>query len=327
MKFSELSKSLKENLDPVYLAEGEEAYFRAHAVKSIRAACNLSQPLLNDRRVEGETLKGDKLVSFRDSLYTMPFLDEKRLVRVYDFYPTEREFETVLRPYVEKPCPSTVLVIVNAGKKGNVCDLKKKKGITFVNCARESEEMLQRWLYALLKREGLSPDTDAVERMVRYCGLNAARMKREAEKLKFLLGEGGRVDVSIVEEQIERDPEYKIYELTQAASMRNRSAFFEILTDLMKKGMDEGAVISALVFHYKTLTEISGMSGPDREVAEKLNLNPYAVKKNRELIQRLEKERVEKRFFSLYKLSADMRSGLCTKTGALYGTVAKIFFD
>ena len=39
MKFVQLAKHLQtEPLAPVYLIEGEEAYFRDHAVESIRAA-------------------------------------------------------------------------------------------------------------------------------------------------------------------------------------------------------------------------------------------------------------------------------------------------
>ena len=59
MKFVELAKSLKEGVAPVYLVEGEESYFRDHAVESIRAACHIANPALNDVRYEGDALKGD----------------------------------------------------------------------------------------------------------------------------------------------------------------------------------------------------------------------------------------------------------------------------
>ena len=59
MKFVELAKSLKEGVAPVYLVEGEESYFRDHAVESIRAACHIANPALNDARYEGDALKGD----------------------------------------------------------------------------------------------------------------------------------------------------------------------------------------------------------------------------------------------------------------------------
>lgn len=326
MKFVQLAKSLQEEgLQPIYLLDGEEAYFREHAVKDLRAACGLTQPLLNDVRLEGETLKGDRLLSFRDELYALPFFDPKRLVRVYDFYPTEREWE-VLSRYAEHPCVSTVLVIVNGGKKANAADLKRKKGVTHVDCSRADEETLARWLFALMRREGLQPDADAAGLMVRYCAANAARMRMETEKLKQLLGDGGKVTRAVVEEQIAKDVEYKIYELTQAASRGNFSAFSEILHDLMSKGYDESAALSSLTAHFKTLTEVSLMRGTDAEIGKALGLKPYAVQKNREAAQRLGLRRTEELYRELYTLSCGMRSGNYTKSGALSCAIAQIFF-
>lgn len=325
MKFVQLANSLKEGLAPFYLIEGEEAYFRDHAVSAIRAACALAQPMLNDVRIDGETLKGD-LVSFRDNLYTLPFFDERRLVRVYEYYPSEREWENVLKSYAENPCPSTVLVVVNAGKKANAADLKRKKGVTFVDCSREEEEMLSRWLYALMRRQGLDVDADAAGLMVQYCARDAARMKTETERLRLLLGEGGRITRGVVEENVAKDAEYKIYELTQAASRKNATAFWEILTDLSQKGLDENAILASLVSHFRILTETANWKGTEAEAAKLLGVKPYAVKKNRELALRLGKERVETLYTSLYALSCDMKSGKNNKTNAMSAAIAEIFF-
>ncbi len=325
MKFIQLAKSLKEELCPVYLVEGEETYFRDHAVKSIAAACDLSQPTLNDVRYEGETLKGEKLVAFKADLCTLPFLDERRLVRVYGFYPTEKEWE-VLRPYVEAPCQSTVLVIVNGGKKANAADLKKKKGITFVDCARESEETLTRWLFGMFRKRGLTADGEALSLMVRYCNSDAARMAKECEKLFCLLGEGGAVTKEVVEEHIAKDTEYKIYELTQAASRKNGGLFCEILHDLLEKGFDEYAVLAALTSHYRTLYELSNMRLSDAEAAKVLGVKPYSVQKNREAAARIGKERVQELYEGLYSLSGGAKSGIYSAKGALFAATAKIFF-
>lgn len=325
MKFVQLARSLQEGLDPVYLIDGEETYFRDHAVKAVSAACNIGQPTLNDVRVEGETLKGEKLVSFKADLFALPFLDERRLVRVYDLYPTEKEWE-ILAPYMEKPCGSTVLCIVNSGKKANAADLRKKKGLTLVDCSRESEETLSRWLFGMLKKKGLSADGDALSLMVRYCNLDAARMARECEKLLLLLGENGRVTKAVVEEHIAKDVEYKIYELTQAASRRNGAIFCEILRDLLEKGYDEYAVLAALASHYRTLTEIAGMRLSDAETAKVLGVKPYAVQKNREAVSRLGAERVQELYEGLYVLSCGAKSGKYSAKGAMFTAVAKIFF-
>ena len=90
MKFVELARSLKEGVAPVYLIEGEEAYFRDHAVESIRAACHIANPALNDVRYDGDALKGD-IPSLVRALETLPCLDETRLVRVHEFFPPDAE--------------------------------------------------------------------------------------------------------------------------------------------------------------------------------------------------------------------------------------------
>ncbi len=326
MKFVQLAKNLKEEgVAPVYLIEGDEAYFREHAVEAVRAACALAQPALNDVRLEGDTLKGDELLKLIAQLSTLPFFDERRIVRLYEFYPTEREWETYLKPYCASPCPTTVLLIVNTGaKKG--ADLKRKGGVTYVDCGKETEEMLGRWLFGLVKRTGLSIDGDAASLMVRYCNQDAARMKLEVEKLGLILGHGGRITREAVESYVAKDVEYKIYELTQAASRGNSSAFFQILNDLMEKGFDENAALSSLTSHYRTLAEITNMRGTDAEIGQTLGIKPYAVQKNRETARRLGEAKVRELYLRLYKLSADVKCGVYTKSGALSAAIAKIFF-
>ncbi len=323
MKFTELAKSLKEGLSRAYLIQGEEAYFRDHAVSSIRAACGLTQPALNDVRYEGEALKGEKFTELISSLYTMPFFDALRLVRLYEFYPTAQEWEKVAA-YLAAPCATTVLAIVNTGAKKN--ELAKKKGLVFVDCGRESEEVLCRWLFGLARRAGLSPESDAVALMVRYCNFDAARMRLEVRKLALLLGEGGALTRQTVEAYVAKDVDYKIYELTQAASRGNGTVFSEILHDLMEKGFDENAALAALTAHFRSLAEIASMSGSDEEIARALGIKAYAVRKNRETVARLGKGRARELYAALYDLSAGMRSGKYTKSGALSAAVAKIFF-
>lgn len=324
MKFIELAKHLKAGLECAYLIEGEDAYFRDGAIKAIKDACNISQPLLNEASFEGETLKGDALSSFLGNLYTAPLFDEKRFVRVNGFFPNEREWEGV-KNYLAKPCPSTVLVIVNDKKKQSGVDLRRKGGLCLVDCAKESEETLSRWLFSLMRREGLAPDSDAVSYMVRFCAQDAQRMKSETQKLVSILGEGGRVTRAVVEEYVPKDTEYKIYELTGAASRRNFDAFTEIMDDLLLKGFDEIAILSALCSHYRTLAEIAS-SGNDPALAQTLGLKPYAFTKNKEAVARLGGARAIELYQKLYALSSGSKSGLYSKTGALTAAIANIFF-
>lgn len=325
MKFVDFAKKIKEGIDRVYLVEGDEGYFRDRVVDTLREMC-VQQPSLNDVRLEGDAVKGEKLSALRDNLYALPFLSEYRMVRIYEFYPTEKEYETVLKGYVEKPCPSTVLVIVNSKKKNGV-DLKRKAGITYVDCAKESEEVVAKWLFGMFRRSGLNAEQDAVQRMVRYCNNDCARMKQEIAKLVLLLGQGGTVTSSIVEEYISKDVEYKTYELTQAAARKSYAAFAEILYDLLDKGYDEHMALASLTAHFRTLYEVSAMRGTDGEIANALGVKPYAVQKNREQAARLGREKVKEYYLRLYELSCGAKSGIYTKENALFAAIAKIFFS
>lgn len=326
MKFTEFKKSLDGGVAPVYLLEGEEAYFHASAEKTLRERC-VQQPSLNDVRLEGESLKGDALASFRDSLYVYPFLSEKRLVRVYGLYPTEREYETYLARYFADPCPTTVLLIVNAQKKSGAADLKKKPNVTYVDCSRADEDTVCRWITGTTRRAGVKTEGDAALALAQFCSCDMARVSRETEKLMLLVGAGGTVTRAIVEENVYRSAEYKIYEMTQAASRRSFAAFSEILGDLIEKGFDETAALGALASHFRTLYDVSAMSGSDAEIAKALGIKPYAVQKNRETAARFGKERVEAFYLRMYELSCASKSGQMSKESALKEAVAKIFFE
>lgn len=186
--------------------------------------------------------------------------------------------------------------------------------------------MLAKWLMGTARRAGVSFEGDAVSLMIRYTNFDAARMNLEVKKLALLYGEGAKISRAAVEEHVAKDVEYRAYELSQAASSGNKNGFFTILHDLMEKGFDENDALSVLVSHFRSLAEIAGMGGSDEAIGKALGLHPYAVKKNREVLSRLGKDRARSLYLRLYTLSADMRSGLFTKSGALEGAIAEIFF-
>ena len=81
-----------------------------------------------------------------------------------------------------------MFLIVNSAKKANAAQLSRKGGVTFVDCSREDEETLSRWLFGVARKRGLQMDADAAQLLVRYCAQDAARMRFETEKLAYVLG-------------------------------------------------------------------------------------------------------------------------------------------
>ena len=114
MKFVDFKKFTDENgAMPIYLFEGEEGYFRERGEQALKTRF-LQEPTLDYVSFDGASLKGDRLFSLVDAVNCFPFVSLRRVVRVTEFYPTEKEYETYLKPLFENPPSDGLLMIWKA---------------------------------------------------------------------------------------------------------------------------------------------------------------------------------------------------------------------
>ncbi len=170
MKYVDFKKFTDENgAQPIYLFEGEEVYFREKGEAMLKARF-LQDATLDFTSLEGNTLKGEKIKGLIDAVDSFPFLSEKRMVKVSEFYPTEKEYESYLKPLFENPPASGVLMIFNGGKgKAGSAALVKKPNVTYVDCGRSDEETIKKWIYLTCKRAGIYADSLTCGKLASYC--------------------------------------------------------------------------------------------------------------------------------------------------------------
>ncbi|MDE6690441.1 MAG: hypothetical protein K2K04_00565, partial [Clostridia bacterium] len=181
MKFTQLKDDIKEGARSIYLIEGDDAYFRQKAEEQLKAAF-LQMPELNFSSFDGGQYKGANLSEITSALSAYPFMAEKRLVKISDFYPTESDWEKYLKPVFENFPETTVLLIVNTQSKKGI-DLKRKKCITYIDCNKSDRETVAKWAYLTMKRAGVSSTVEACEAVADYCLCDMARVSKEVEKL------------------------------------------------------------------------------------------------------------------------------------------------
>lgn len=334
MKYTALKQHLQSNgVQPIYLLEGEDLYFRTKGAEQIKNAC-LSQPPLNFVSFEGDELKGkDGLRQLEFALRTLPFLSAKRVVAVSEFYPTEREYETCLKGLFELPVDTSVLLIQNSeavkktgAKKGGACDLKSKPNVTFVECARAEVSDVVKWLSVTFRRAGIRADGSVCRLIADYCCCDMARIEREAEKLKAYASEGDTVTAADVDMLVCREIEYRDYELSDAASRGDYARFMEILEDMRGDGADENSILRRLCSHFRKLYEVSESRGSDAQVAGKLGLKEYDVKKSRERAAKFGRDVLAQRYADIHDVVCRVRASELRADSALKLTVQRIFF-
>jgi DNA polymerase III delta subunit len=329
LKYVDFKKFTDENSAmPVYLFEGEEAYFREKGESMLKARF-VQEPTLDYCSFDGNSLKGEKLKELVDAVNCFPFVSERRIVRVSELYVSEKDYEGYLKPLFENPPKDSILLIVNSGKpKTGGAALSKKPNVTHVDCGKAAEETIKRWIYITCKREGVYVDGVTCGKLAAYCVLDMARIAKETEKLLSYCQAKGetRLTDEIVDMLVTADFEYKNYELADAVSRKNYSGYLHILADLFTKGFNETALLSSIGSHFRGLYEISLMRGSDKEVAAALGVKEYAAKKRREQAAKFKKGELFALYSGVFGAISDIKCGKLTPASALKRVTAELFF-
>ena len=332
MKYVDFKKFTDDNgALPIYLFEGEEAYFRDKGEALLKSRF-LQEPTLDYVSFDGSTLKGDKMKNIADALNCFPFMSEKRIVCVTEFYPSEKDWEFYLKDLFENPPQDGLLMIVNSSKPKTTSGqaaLAKKPNVTYVDCSRSDEETIKRWIYLTCKKAGVYADGITCGKLASYCIFDMSRIAKETEKLLTYCEVKGETKLTdeLVDALVYPDSDYKIYELANAIARKNYSAFMKVAKDLSVQGYNENALLSALTSYFKGLYETSLCRGSDREVAATLGIKEYAAKKNREQAAKFTKEELFGLYETLYNAVNGMRGGQLSPDGAMKMVTMRLFFE
>ena len=272
MKFRDLKAALsREGAKDVYLLEGEDAWLLANAERLIRGSLGIVCEELNSVSFFGDEAPFAEIMN---ALQVLPFLSERRLVTVREWYPKAAE-TAELAKFCEAPAQGTVLVISNRRPSP---ELRKKIACEYVDCGREYEDVTQRWTAALCRNYGLTMEYDAVAALCAFCLYDMSRIVSELRKLADYAG-GRTVTRRDVEQNVAKDAEYQVYELTDSIQKRDGRSM-AILEELLGKN-DAGylvLVIGALFANFSRMYAVKTAGLPAAELAKKLKVKEYAVK-------------------------------------------------
>lgn len=323
MKFTELKNSVAQGAQQIYLLEGDDAYFRQKGEELIKSAF-LQFPELNFSAFEGENLKGANLSALVSAIKNYPFMAEKRIIKITEFYPSESEYENYLKPLFENFPISSILIIVNSGGKKGV-DLKRKHAVTYVDCGRADSETVARWAYLTFKRAGIAAPTEICENIAAYCLCNMARVSVEVQKLIDYKG-GGTLTAQDVDLLVYKDADYRLYELTNTIPRRDFNKFCLICDELTGKSGDEIYILSGLFNYFKNLHTVISSRATDAELASSLKMKEYGVKKSREQAEAIGEKNLANYVRQTYAYISQVKSGQITPQSALQKAENVIFF-
>lgn len=318
MKFRELKKSLAEKVEPIYLACGDDAFFVENAARLICERC-VTMPEINLTRFESSVVKED-FDRFNSALFSCPFMSEKRVVLLKEFYPLQSELNK-LKQYFEHPCDSTVLVICNVSSSEQ---LKKQAGVTFVDCSRGDEALIRAWMKNKAAKEGLVIADDAIGTVTDYCMADMTRINGETEKLVAYCAGRKEISVDDVRAICVKETDYRLYEIVEFIASKNYDKAYDAFTDILGVSQDGQKLFVSLYYYFRRLlyASISGIN--NAELADALGVKEYAMV----MAKRQAKAFSSKRLFDIVEglavLDESFKTGKIEQNSAIWNAVFEV---
>ena len=325
VKFTALKGAIaRGEIQSIYLLEGEDAFFRTRARTMIEQAV-LSNPELNSSSFEGGALKGNGIDHLLSAVTALPFLSDRRVVFVRDWYPTASDLkQKQLANYFATPEPLSVLIISNEKK----CEpLKKIPSVTVVDCAHGELSVLTAWVKNEGVAAGLTVTDTAARTLCEFCLSDMTRISTETQKLILYAKDKTQITEEDVKLLVVPDSEYKVYEMTEHVASKRYDEACQVLAELTSKNESKQKMFVALYSHFRRLLHVSLSTDGDGAIAEMLGVKEYAVKVARRQAQKFSKKSLKAAVDKLTELDVGFKSGKLTIESALQLAVFGLMVD
>ena len=287
MKFRELKKSLTVKAEPIYLVSGEDAFLVERSFKLICDAY-LKEPAINLTVFSGQEAESDP-DALLSALTSYPFLGEKRIVAVKEYYPKAAELKAV-KNYSLYPLETTIFVILNSKPHES---LLKLDGVCFVDCAKGDYSLLSGWIQNEGKKAGVSFTQGAINRLIDVCQSDMTKINGEVAKLLAYAYDSKAVAEEDVDLLAVKDEEYNLFKAVDMIARRDKDGAYKILSDMLD-GADGQRLYVSLYNHFRRLLYAAIGGGTPMEMAKKLGVQEYAMKKAKEQSMRFSTKRLKK---------------------------------
>ncbi len=247
-----------------------------------------------------------------DSLGTMPFLAERRVVVLKEAEDFSDESMATILAYLEKPLKTSVLVLVGGASFKKTKECRKLSSLVNVISAESPSPLtIKNWIRAFFKKEKVEISPAAVDLIAELKGTDTPGVKMELEKL-IAFSNGKKIEVEDVESLVGRSVTETVFKLVDAINARDSKWAFRILNDLTDQKKEPPEIIGYIGWYMRIMQRIKLLmtkkSSPDK-IASEL---PYSPAYTRRLVSQSEKysvKRIEHWIKLLLEADRDIKTG------------------
>ena len=273
---SELERSLREGVRPLYLLLGPESYLRQVASQTI-ADTALAETFLREFSESSFSLLSDSVKSAIIAAEEKPMMG-MRVVRIRNFAKLREADEDILIHYLSNPMPTTVMIFT-----ADDLDKRKKSSkvlldvCTVVEFPPLKDAEAKAWAKSRLKELKVTADDQVLTELIRLVGTDVQTLSNELDKLGSAAANTGRLTPDLVDELIGRSRELSNFELGDHLLAGNRKRALETLHRLLEDGAEPVMLVGLIAGNYHRLALGKHLlaRGGREEVFRNIGLPPF----------------------------------------------------
>ena len=217
------------NFAPVYLLHGEEGYYIDELIKRFEELIPEMDRDFNLYTFYAPEHEPDTII---DACRRYPMMSDYQVVIVKEAQAVPVANLNRLGSYVEKPTPSTILVIASRGEKCKSKELVKQvtanKGMVFES-NQLKENAIGATISKYIKAKGLNIEAKGLVMLRDFVGSDLSRIYNEIDKLTVALPAGSTITPEVIERHIGISKDYNNFELVNALARKNAKQAFTII--------------------------------------------------------------------------------------------------
>jgi len=273
----------KGNIQPVYFLHGEEPYYMDELISFFEQnILTEEEKAFNASMLYGKDIDYKYIV---DEARQYPLMASRRLVIVKEAQDLKTFNE--LQTYLEKPNPSTVLVLCYKHKKLDK-RLKISKVLEAQSVIFESKKIYDNqaagWIKSFIVDKGYKISEIAAETLAAYIGPDLSRLSNEIDKILINQDRTKEIQVDDIKEQVGISKDFDVFELQKALGERNFGKANLILRYFMQNPNANPSVLvlSSLYSYFNKVFIVQCHSTlNDQDLAKLTGVSPFFLKEYR----------------------------------------------
>jgi len=297
----------------IHFIYGDDNFRSLEALKKIEIDFIRNYGDFNIEKISGEGLKSDSLGS---KIQALPFLGDKRLIIIDNLLTsgTKDEKDKIYKTIQSAPETTDLVFFEDKQPDRRESIFKYLDKLPHKQFFPQLDDFgLRKWIMGHIEQNNFKISNPACARLISYVGTDLFRLKNELARLIDFARSNDRDQIEDydVDELVEPNNNYKIFDLTDAIAQRNIHKAILVLHAFRKSGEDNYRIFNLIVHQIRTMLIINDLSGKltADQIAKESGIHPFVVKKTLASLRNFSGDDLEKMYLRLEDIDWKAKTG------------------